>query len=86
MIPENTPNTFKPSSTIAQGEKYQFELNGQQIELKWHTPDAKASLKFPGSNSGTVNTAQIRLNGKLLDQSGNFVEKASNSTHIPLIK
>lgn len=84
MIPEGTENTFKPSANIAGGEKYLFEYQGQQVELKWHTPDAGAAKKYPGSNSGSYNTAQVKLNGKLLDKSGTFVDKASNTTHIPL--
>jgi hypothetical protein len=88
MIPEGTPNTFEGGATIGNGEKYLFDFNGSSVELKWHTPDANAAIKFPGSNSGKTNTAQIKVDKELLNTNGTFtpVKKADNSTHIPLSK
>ena len=84
MIPDDVPNTFKPSSTILEGEKYKFSINNNKIELKWHSPDSDAATRFPGSNSGTTNTTQINVGKKFLNQSGQFQRKPDNSTHIPL--
>ena len=84
QIPKGTPNTFKPSSTIAKGYKYNFKINGTNIEIKWHSPDMKAAAKYPGSNSGSVWTAQIKIGKKVLGANGKFYKTPSNLTHIPL--
>ena len=42
MIPNDIPNTFKLSETIIEGYKYNFEIDGQNIEVKWHSPDYRA--------------------------------------------
>jgi hypothetical protein len=65
-LSEGTPNTFKPSSTIEFGQKYQFEISGAKIEVKFHSPDAVAAAKFPGSTSGSQWTSQIKVDGALL--------------------
>lgn len=36
MISGGTPNIFNPSYG---GEKYAFNVNGTNIQLKWHTPE-----------------------------------------------
>jgi filamentous hemagglutinin len=84
LIPPGTPNSFKSSATITAGSKFQFEINGQSVEIKWHAPDANAAEKFPGSNSGAGWTAQIKIGNKLLGQDGMLYRKPSNSTHIPV--
>ncbi len=81
MIPKETPNSFKPSENISTGEKYIFKINDTKVNLKWHSPDAKAPL---GSNSATTNTAQIKIDNKLFNSEGLFQIKPDNSTHIPL--
>lgn len=85
MIPDGTPNTFKPSSTIADGYKYSYNVNGTKIEVKWHSADLNAATKFSGSNSGNGWTAQIKVGNKLLGLDGAFYRKPNNLTHIPLI-
>jgi hypothetical protein len=84
FVPQNAPSTFKPSSTIEFGQKYRFKVNGSSVEVKFHSPDAVAASKFPGSNSGTKWTAQITVDGKLLGTDGKFYSKPSNLTHIPI--
>lgn len=84
MIPKGVKNTFKPSQTIKQGYKYNFKINGKKVEIKWHSPDANAALKYPGSNSGSGWTAQIKVGKKLLGQDGKFYNYPSNITHIPV--
>lgn len=54
------------------------------MEIKWHSQDMNAAIKYPGSNSGSGWTAQIKVGNKLLTQSGRFVKKPRNYTHIPL--
>ena len=86
LVPEGTPNTFRPSNTIASGQKYRFQLSdGTKVEIKWHSPDANAARRFPGSNSGTKSTAQIKVGRKLLKQNGSLKNPPpDNSTHIPI--
>lgn len=86
FVPEGTPNTFKPSSTIEFGQKYQFQINGSKIEVKFHSPDAVAAARFPGSTSGSHWTSQIKIDGKLLGADGQFYTKPGNVTHIPIVE
>jgi len=84
IIPKNATNTFVQTSTISEGYKYKFDINGNKIEVKYHSKDLNAAVKYPDSNSGTGWTAQINVNGKLLGQDGIFYKKPSNVTHIPM--
>ena len=84
IVPKGTPNTFVPTATIKDGYKYNFSINGKKMEIKWHSQDLNAAIKYPGSNSGAGWTAQIKVGNKLLTQSGSFVKKPQNYTHIPL--
>lgn len=84
IVTKGTPNTFVPTSTIKDGYKYNFSINGKKVEIKWHSQDLNAAIKYPGSNSGAGWTAQIKVENKLLTQSGRFVKKPQNFTHIPL--
>ncbi|HEX3029390.1 MAG TPA: hypothetical protein VHT34_08825 [Clostridia bacterium] len=84
MVPNGTVNGFKPSATITDGYKYNYTINGTKIEIKWHAPDANAAAKFPGSNSGSGWSAQIKVGNKLLGQDGKFYNNPSNITHIPV--
>ncbi|MBD8032190.1 hypothetical protein [Solibacillus ferritrahens] len=84
IIPNDIPNTFKPSETITEGYKYNFEIDGQKIEVKWHSPDLNAKQLYPDSNSGNMWTAQIKIGKKLLGQDGNLYKKPNNLTHIPI--
>ena len=84
LVPEGVPDTFKPSITIPGGSKFKYEVNGMTVEIKWHAPDAVAAKKFPGSNSGLMWTAQIRIGKKLLGLDGNLYNKPSDLTHIPI--
>ena len=86
LVPEGTPNTFKPSGTINFGQKFQFEINSTKMEVKFYSPDFNAALKFPGSNSGTQWTAQIKVGNKYLGADGKFHSKPSNNTHIPILE
>lgn len=84
LVPDNTPNTFKPSETIEKGYKYNFQVDERKVEIKWHSPDLNAKELYPDSNSGNMWTAQIKIGKKLLGQDGNFYRKPSNLTHIPI--
>ena len=44
----------------------------------------KAAAKYPGSNSGSGWTAQIKVGKKVLGANGKFYKTPSNLTHIPL--
>lgn len=83
-IPKDVPNTFVPSDTIEDGYKYSFSVNGKRIEIKWHSADLNAAERYPGSNSGSGWTAQIKVGRKLLGQDGNFYRRPKNAAHIPL--
>ena len=72
IVPNDTPNTFVPSDTIKEGYKYNFSVNGKKMEVKWHSQDLNAATKYPGSNSGSGWTAQIKVEKKLLGQDGTF--------------
>ena len=84
IVPKGTPNTFVPTATIKDGHKYNFSINGKKVEIKCHSQDLNVAIKYPGSNSGAGWTAQIKVGNKLLTQSGRFVKKPRNYTHIPL--
>ena len=85
FVPKGTSNTFKPSSTIRSGYKYDFKINSKKIQVKWHSPDLNAARLYPGSNSGSGWTAQIKVGRKYLTQGGQFVKQnKSNWTHIPV--
>lgn len=84
MVPNGASNGFKPSTTISDGYKYNYEINGTKIEIKWHAPDANAASKFPDSNSANGWTAQIKIGNKLLGQDGKFYRNPSDITHIPV--
>ncbi|NBI31141.1 hypothetical protein [Chengkuizengella marina] len=59
-------------------------MNGQKVEIKWHSPDLDAKVKYPNSNSGNGWTAQIKIGKKLLGQDGKLYKKPNNLTHIPI--
>lgn len=84
LIPPGTPDGFKPSVNIVDGSKFNYVIGGQKVEVKWHSPDANAAAKFPGSNSASGWTAQIKIGGKLLGQDGRLYRKPTNETHIPV--
>lgn len=84
MVPEGTPDTFKPSLTIDDGSKFNFTTNGRKIEVKLHSPDLNAGLLFPGSNSGAHWTTQIKIGNKYFGSDGLLHGKVSDSTHIPV--
>ena len=87
FVPKGTPNTFKPSSTIKNGFKYNFKVNGKKVQVKWHSTDLNAAKLYPGSNSGSGWTAQIKVGRKYLTQGGQFVKQnKSNWAHIPVIR
>jgi hypothetical protein len=71
-------------STIAAGSKYQYSVNGTKVEIKWHAPDAVAAQKYPGSSSGSVWTAQIKIGDKLLGSDGKLYSRPQDCTHIPV--
>jgi RHS repeat-associated protein len=84
FVPSGSTNTFVPSENIKSGYKYDFNFNGTTVQIKWHSPDANAALKFPGSNSGKMWTAQIQIGNKLLGSDGKMYSKPNNLTHIPV--
>ncbi|MDP9514904.1 two-partner secretion domain-containing protein [Pseudomonas protegens] len=84
LIPPGVPDSFKSSAMIVDGSKFQYSFGGQKVEIKWHSQDLNAAVKYPGSNSGAGWTAQIKIGNKLLGQDGNLYRKASNLTHIPV--
>jgi hypothetical protein len=84
LVPAGTPNTFGPSGTIPHGFKFRFRVDGKNIEIKVHSPDANANQLYPGSNSGTTWTAQVKVGNKLLGQDGRYYNNPSNITHIPV--
>lgn len=81
IVPKGTPNTFVPTATIKDGYKYNFSINGKKVEIKCHSQDLNAAIKYPESNSGVGWTAQIKVGNKLITQSGRFV-KNHETIHI----
>jgi RHS repeat-associated protein len=85
FIPSGAKNTFKPSGTIKSGFKYQFKVGNTKVEFKWHSPDLNAKKLYPGSNSGNMWTAQIKIKNKFLGSDGNFYRNnKTDLTHIPI--
>lgn len=84
IVPKGTPNRFVPSNTIKHGYKYDFTHNGVRYEVKFHSPDANAAARFPGSRSGSMWTAQVKVGNKLLGSDGNLYRRPSDLTHIPI--
>jgi len=58
---------FRPSAIISEGYKYNINIKGMKIEIKWHGPDASAASKFPGSNSGNMLKLEINYLVKMVD-------------------
>jgi hypothetical protein len=77
-------NTFIPNRDIPAGYKYGFSKYGIPVEVKWHAPQLRAQ-RWWGSNASRIWTAQIKVQGDLLSQSGRFYGRAWNRTHIPVI-
>ena len=91
LVPKGAKNTFKPSSNIKDGYKYDIKISkifgkSKKFQLKWHSLDLKAYKLYPGGNSGAGWTAQIKIGKKLLESTGAFVSKPNNLTHIPIIR
>ena len=85
FVPDGTPNTFRPSESIAYGQKYEFtDDQGRRVRVKFHSPDLNAAERFPGSNSGSQYTAQVQVGNRYLGSDGNTYRKPNNFTHIPL--
>ncbi|MBC1896970.1 hypothetical protein HCA68_04710 [Listeria booriae] len=86
MIPEGTPNTFKPTDTMKIGGKFEFQLSdGQKAIIRWHEPDPVAAAKFPNSTSGSRWTAQIKIGNKQVTVDGLWTKKQNlNEVHIPI--
>lgn len=45
---------------IVDGSKFQYSFGGQKVEIKWHSQDLNAVVKYPVSNSGAGWTAQLK--------------------------
>ncbi|OJG75016.1 hypothetical protein RV12_GL002061 [Enterococcus quebecensis] len=86
MVPEGTPNTFKPTDTMKNGAKYEFQLSdGQKAIIRWHEPDLVAAAKFPNSSSGSRWTAQIKIGNKQVTVDGLWTKKQNlNEVHVPI--
>jgi RHS repeat-associated protein len=81
LVPDGIDDTFIPDGRIAEGSKFRYEVNGQKVEVKWHSPDSGAPI---GSNSANGWTAQVKIKNKLLGQDGKLYKKPNNLTHIPV--
>lgn len=85
LVPQGATDIFVSSESIRQGYKYEFYANGTKVQIKWHSPDQQAALKYPNSNSGRMWTAQIKVGNKYLGSDGNFYRNPQqNITHIPV--
>ena len=55
MIPKGAKKIdYYPSARIEAGFKYEFDINGIPIELKWHSPDLNAKIRWPDGNSANM--------------------------------
>jgi hypothetical protein len=85
FIPGNVKNEFIPNGNIKAGFKYKFNVAGVRIEIKWHSPDLNAANLHPGSNSGNMWTAQIKIKNKYVGVDGKlYRNNKSDKTHIPV--
>lgn len=87
IIPENVNNTFIPTITIKNEEKYEFFLSdNQKVIIRWHEPDPIAASKYPGCISESRYTAEIKVGNKQLKSNGDWSKNQStNEVHIPII-
>jgi len=83
LIPPEAGSTWIRGQRITHGSKFQFESGGKTYEIKFHAPDPKPKLPSD-TNARSGWTAQIKVNGKYLDQDGFYTPKVGNKTHIPL--
>lgn len=86
LIPAGVVNSWDSSwSNIQIGFKYHFDIDGTSVVIKWHSEDPDAAAKYPGCNSGSMWTAQIRVGHRLLRYDTlAWVRASCNETHIPL--
>lgn len=87
MVPSGSTDLFSPSTSIKAGSKYSFtSKDGRDIEIKFHSPDAQAKRLHPGSQSGQMWTAQIKVNGRLFNpETGKLQRRPDDDTHIPVL-
>ncbi|MGV3525467.1 MAG: hypothetical protein ACO1RX_14650 [Candidatus Sericytochromatia bacterium] len=87
MVPSGSADLFSPSRTIKAGSKYSFtSKDGRDVEIKFHSPDAHAKRLHPGSQSGQMWTAQIKINGRLFNaDTGKLQRTPNDDTHIPVL-
>ena len=90
LVPEDCDNLFESSRSISEGSKFQFisedyRGNERRIEVKFHSPDDGAYNRFGHCNSGDFWTAQIWVEGRLLNTSGELQYRSENQTHIPVL-
>ena len=89
IIPNTTPDTFGTSMAVKDGFKYEYNINGTQVIVKWHGPDKNAAKLYPNSNSGKMWTAQIQIGKnsqkRFLGADGNYYRNPQQDiTHIPV--
>ncbi|MBC2192232.1 hypothetical protein HCB44_08020 [Listeria sp. FSL L7-0229] len=86
MVPEGTPNTFKSTTRIPEGAKYEFVLSdGQKASVRWHGPDSEAAIKHPNSVSGSRWTAQVKIGNKQIKVDGTWTKNQGlNEVHVPI--
>ena len=68
----------------ADGYANNGDINIQGSNVSATVVDLNAAAKYPGSNSGSQWTVQIKVNKQLLGSDGQLYDKAINLTHIPL--
>lgn len=74
---------------VKDGFKYEYNINGTQVIVKWHGPDKNAAKLYPNSNSGKMWTAQIQIGKnsqkRFLGADGNYYRNPQQDiTHIPV--
>ena len=88
LIPQGSPNEFRPGYGIESGYKYNSTYDDIPVEIKWHSPQPSAK-RYSLSFAGRLWTAQIKVNEELLGYKyqgpPSFYEKPDWYTHIPIL-
>ena len=90
LVPEKARD-IASKGNFEEIHKFRFKtLDGKRIEIKWHSEDYNAGVKYPGCISSKNWTAQIKVEKKFVklnnDKTITLVCHSQNKTHIRINK
>ncbi len=85
FVPKDATGVFRKTERIDYGQQYNFIVNNEKVTFRFHSPDSGAFAKYPGSNSGSFYTGQVKVGNELLGSDGRwYSNNRNNVVHIPL--